>query len=55
MNPLKYLQLDSNIKFKNVVLVRFVLIILVLRITSDTKMWLKTSIIVTLGKNKKTQ
>ena len=48
MYPLKSLQLDSKIKFKNVVLVRFVLIILLLNVTSDAKMWLKTVIILTL-------
>ena len=50
------MQLDGNVKFKKVVLVHFALIILVLRITSGAKMWLKTFIIVTLDlKNKKTQ
>ena len=47
MYPLKSLQLDSKIKFENVVLVRFVLIIYLLNVTSDAKMWLKTVIILT--------
>ena len=45
MNP-DY-KIDRHFKFKNVVLERFVLIILVLRITSDTKM-LEKFILLTL-------
>ena len=48
MKSLEQLQLDSNIKIKNVATIRFVLIILVLRVTSDTKMCLKTFIMLTL-------
>ena len=46
MNP-DY-KIDRHFKFKNVVLERFVLIILVLRITSDTKM-LEKFILLTLA------
>ena len=48
MKSLEQLQLDSNIKIKNVATIRFVLIILVLRVTSGTKMCLKTFIMLTL-------
>ena len=46
MNP-DY-KIDRHFKFKNVVLERFALIILVLRITSDTKM-LEKFILLTLA------
>ena len=46
MNP-DY-KIDRHFKFENVVLERFVLIILVLRITSDTKM-LEKFILLTLA------